>query len=225
MEYIDIQEVMDNVMMHPMLEDVTQDRILKYAIEFLKIVGIPNSFEEKVETIKVENYRASLPCDFYDMIQVKDTKTQICYRYTTDSFHLEHHKPDGPEYTYKIQGNIIYTSFKDRDITISYRAMKVNEDGFPMIYGEPAYVRALELYIKLQCFTILFDMGKLPLPVLQNLQQEYAWAVGQAQSSLVIPSFDRMESIANMWTTLVQRTTEHSRGFKSLGQKEFIRRH
>ena len=94
-----------------------------------------------------------------------------------------------------------------------------------LIYGDSAYLRALELYIKLQCFTILFDMGKIAQNVLQNTQQEYAWAVGQAQNSLIIPSVDRMESITNMWTTLIQRTHEHRNGFRYLGKKGILRKH
>lgn len=38
-----------------------------------------------------------------------------------------------------------------------------------------------------------------------------------------MPTMDQMESISNMWTQLLQRSNEHSKGMKSLGRKEYIR--
>jgi hypothetical protein len=37
----------------------------------MRIVGMPNMFIEKTEELKIEDYRAQLPCDFYQMIQVR----------------------------------------------------------------------------------------------------------------------------------------------------------
>ena len=127
--------------------------------------------------------------------------------------------------TYKIQNSIIYTSIKEGDIEIAYRAMRVDNEGYPLIPDDSSFIQALELYIKKKVFTILFDQGKINQAVLQNTQQEYAWAVGQARSSLSIPTIDQMESISNSWNTLVQRSAEHRRGFKTLGTKEYWRQH
>ena len=38
-----------------------------------------------------------------------------------------------------------------------------------------------------------------------------------------MPTIDQMESISNMWTQLLQRANEHSKGMKSLGKRELIR--
>ena len=92
-----------------------------------------------------------------------------------------------------------------------------------MIPDNSSFIRALELYIKKQCFTILFDMGKIDRFVYNNVCTEYAWAVGQAQSDLVRPSIDEMEAITNSLNTLVTRVNEHSRGFVNNGVKEKIR--
>ena len=84
-------------------------------------------------------------------------------------------------------------------------------------------MRTLELYIKMEEFTTLFDMGKIPPAVLQNTQQQYAWSAGQLQSEFTIPSQSEMESISRMWNTLIQRTSEFDNGFSSLGNKEYIK--
>ena len=66
-------------------------------------------------------------------------------------------------------------------------------------------------------------MGKITPAVLQNTQQNYAWLAGQLQSEFTIPSQSEMESISRMWNTLIQRTNEFNTGFKSLGDREYLK--
>ena len=101
----------------------------------------------------------------------------------------------------------------------------VDEDGYPMIPDNAAFINALELYIKQRYFTILFDKGKLDHKILQNTQQEYAWAVGQAQTSMISPTVDQMQAITNSINTLIPRVNEHRRGFKDNGTMEKWRAH
>lgn len=227
--YISIRQVLDDLLDHPLLQDLSLERAVNYAIHFIQIVGVPNEFEEKTALIDIKDYRGCLPCDYYDMIQVRTYKEgEYCprvFRYTTDSFHHSPKKEDSDTWdlTYKLQNSIIYTSIKEGTIEIAYHAIKVDKEGYPMIPENSSFIQALELYIKKKVFTILFDQGKINNAVLQNTQQEYAWAVGQAQRDLTMPTIDQMESISNMWTQLLQRSNEHSKGMKSLGRREYIR--
>lgn len=223
-EYISIRQILDNLLEHPLLKDLTLERVVHYTVKFMQIVGMPRLFEEKVTIVKIENYRAVLPCDYYQMIQVRKHKTNEAFRYSTDNFHLGNHQ-GSLDNTYKIQGNIIYTSLKDGEIEVAYRAIAVDNEGYPALPDNGIFTTALELYIKKRRFTTLFDEGKISAAVLQNVQQEYAWAVGQCQSDLVRPTIDQMESIANSWNTLIPRTTEHSRGFATNGSKQIIKMH
>ena len=108
-------------------------------------------------------------------------------------------------------------------MSVSYKAIPVDKDGFPLLIDNPVFLKALEAYIKREAFTILFDMGKIAPTVLQNTQQSYAWLAGQLQSEFTIPSQSGMESISRMWNTLIQRTSEFNNGFSSLGNKEYIK--
>ena len=227
--YISIKQILDDLLDHPLLQDLSFERVVDYTVHFLQIVGVPNEFEEKTALIDIKDYRGCLPCDYYDMIQVRTYKEgEYCprvFRYTTDSFHLSSKKEDSDTWdlTYKLQNSIIYTSIKEGTIEIAYHAIKVDKEGYPMIPENSSFIQALELYIKKKVFTILFDQGKINNAVLQNTQQEYAWYVGQAQRDLTMPTIDQMESISNMWTQLLQRNNEHSKGMKPLGRREYIR--
>lgn len=223
-KYISIRQILDNLLVHPLLRDLSLERVVNYTVDFIRIVGMPRLFEEKVAILNIKNYRALLPCDYYQMIQVRKHKTNESFRYSTDSYHLGNHQ-GSLDNTYKIQGNIIYTSLKDGELEVAYEALAVDEEGYPVLPDNSSFTRALELYIKKQWFTIQFDLGKITAAVLQNVQQEYSWAVGQCQSDLVRPTIDQMESIANSWNTLIPRTSEHSRGFATNGSKQTIKIH
>ena len=229
MTYTNIKLIMDSLTKHPLLEDIPFEVVVDYAVDFIRLVGTPPYFLEKTQEIDIVDYRGELPCDFYQMIQVrtKDLKNRtIAFRYSSDSFHMSKHKPTYIEYTYKIQGNCIFTTVEKGKIEIAYEAMPIDEDGYPLIPDNSAYSRALERYIKLQWFTILFDTGKIALNVLQNAQQDYSWAVGQAGTDLIRPTIDQMQVITAMWNKLLPDTDNNfRRGFIHEGTEEHIIKH
>ena len=225
--YISVKQILDDLLDHPLLQDLSLERAINYAVHFIQIIGAPNEFEEKTALVDIKDWRGCMPCDYYDIIQVRtygEGDNSKVFRYSTDSFHYSPNKDsDTKELTYKLQNNIIYTSLKEGTIEVAYHAIKVDNEGYPMIPENSSFIQALELYIKKKVFTILFDQGKINNAVLQNTQQEYAWYVGQAQRDLNMPTIDQMESISNMWTQLLQRANEHSKGMKLLGKRELIR--
>lgn len=227
-KYISIKVVLDNILDHPMLRDVSFERAVNHTINFMRILGCPRMFEEKVSLVNISNWRGALPCDFNDIIQVRthsscDRKNYRVFRHTTDSFHMSDNKQDSFDLTYKIQGNVIFTSIKEGTIEIAYNAFAVDSDGYPMVPDNSTFIRALELYIKKQCFTVLFDLGKITTQVYNNVCQEYAWAVGAAQSDLIRPTIDQMQSITNSLNTLISRVSEHKYGFVNNGSAEMIK--
>lgn len=213
MNYISIRQIMDDLLADDMMKGLSLERAVNYAVEFIRVVGLPNAFEEKVEKIKIENHRGVLPCDFYEVVQVKDCKG-LEYLSTETPFDSR------VLLTYKIQGNVIITSVRETELLFAYRAHKVDADGFPMIPDNGSFPRALELYIQKRYFTILFNSGKVSRDVLQNTQQEYAFYVGQASNDLVRLSIDQMQSLTNMWTSLLQRHHKHADGFATINAPE-----
>ena len=227
-KYISLKQVLDDILDHPMLKDVSFERAVNYTVHFMRIVGCPRMFEEKTALVEIENYRGQLPCDFNDIIQVRthsscDRKNYGVFRHATDSFHMSDNKQDSFDLTYKIQGNVIFTSMKEGTIEIAYNAFAIDSDGYPLIPDNSSFISALEFYIKKKHFLILFDQGKISQSVYNNVCQDYAWAVGQAQSDLIRPTIDQMQSITNSLNTLIWRVTEHKSGFVNNGSAEMIK--
>lgn len=225
-KYISLKQILDNILDHPMLKDVSFERAVNHTINFIRIVGCPRIFEEKTATVEIEDYRGVIPYDFNDIIQVRmhncNNDNYKVFRYSTDNFHMSENKKESFDLTYKIQGNIIFTSIKNGTIEIAYNSFAVDSDGYPLIPDNSSFINALELYIKKKYFTILFDTGKITPAVYNQVCQDYAWAVGQAQSDLIRPSLDQLESFTNSWNTLIQRTNSHSNGFRYNSVKEKI---
>lgn len=227
-QYTNVRIILDKLLRHPLMRDISLETAVDYTVDFMRIVGVPSMFMEKTEVIQIEKYRAMLPCDYYQMIQVRSTKGgQFAFRYSTDTFHMseckDHCGREFADLTYKIQGNMIYTSIEKGEIELSYEAIATDSEGYPLLPDNSSFTRALELYIKKQWFTTLFDLGKISPVVLQNVQQEYAWAVGDCQSEFNRLSIDKAESFYNSWRTLILRDTEHRTGFRNNGAKEKLK--
>lgn len=228
-QYTNIRRILDELHRHPLLSDLTLEQVVSYIVSFIGIFGMPKLYQDKEEVIHIENFRAILPCDLISINQIKECKTGVCLRSMTDNFMPREHYDKNVGYkvhqelTFKTQGQVLYVSFKTGDISISYKSIPVDKDGFPLLIDNPVFLKALEAYIKREAFTILFDMGKISPAVLQNTQQQYAFLAGQLQSEFTIPSISEMESIKNSWCTLIQRTSSFNDGFKNNGNQEYLK--
>lgn len=234
-KYTNIRIIMDRLSRHPMLKDIPFETMVDYTVDFIQLVGCPAMFEEKTATLHVEDYRAKLPCDYVNMIQVRCIHPSgplrhkhLSYRYASDSFHMTSgkNKPlvgKETDLTYKVQGCVIYTSTRVADIEIAYEAIATDDEGYPLVPDNPVFFRAIEMYIKKQWFTMLFDTGKIQPNVLNQTLQDYAWAVGQCENEFHRLTLDKAESFFNSWRTLLERSSEHKRGFLNDGVKEYIK--
>ena len=212
---------MDDILDHPMLQDLSFEMAINYAIEFIKIVGMPAAFESKVDYLTVEEYVTSIPIDCYQIVSLKREGDTLTLTTSTSAYGNSIKHTAVPSYT--IRGNQIRTSFKEGSLEISYMALPVDNFGYPTIPNIASYIRALELYIKKKWFTILFDLGKLNVSIYNNVKQEYAFAVGQAQNELTMPTLDEVEAFTNMWTSLLPRYSANKLGYSTLGSREIKR--
>lgn len=220
--YVSIKEILSRLMRNPLLQDVTLESAIQYVLDFVACMGLPNIYADKVTTICIDNFRGILPCDLIAINQVRLASNGACLRAMTDSFNGTHPEDKG-ELSFKTQGSVIFTSFKTGDVELSYKAILTDDDGLPLLPDNPVFLKTLELYIKKEWFTILFDMGKISPAVLQNTQQEYAFKAGQCNNEFMIPSVSEMESITRMWNTIIPKVSEFNKSFRHMGDREYIK--
>ena len=219
--YVNIREVLSRAMRHPLLTDLNLETAIQYTLDFIACMGLPKTYVDKYAVIDIEEFRGKLPCDCVAINQVRECKTGACLIGMTDSFNGTH-REDRSVKSFKTQGCLIYTSFKTGQIEVSYKAIPTDDEGLPLLPDNAIFLKTLELYIKKEWFTILFDMGKISPAVLQNAQQEYAFKAGQCNNEFMIPSVSEMESITNMFNQLIPRVNEFNKGFRHLGDKEYL---
>ena len=220
--YVNIRTVLDRLLKHPLLSDIDLETTIQFVIDFIAVMGLPNIYIDKQATIHIENFKSILPCDLIAINQVRLAKNGVCLRAMTDSFNGTHSEDNG-ELSFKTQGSVIFTSFKTGDIELSYKAIPTDDDGLPLLPDNPVFLKTLELYIKKEWFTILFDMGKISPAVLQNTQQEYAFKAGQCNNEFMIPSVSEMEAFTRMYNTLIPRVNEFNKSFRHMGDREYIK--
>lgn len=248
-QYTNIKRVLDDITEHPLLRDVTLDQVVRHTIRFISIHGYPKLYQDKTETVDIEDFRGLLPCDLISITQVKDLDTGICLRSMTDTFTpgmRQHPKEESKdllnnitslqgeyippmkkhmeELSFKTQGRILFTSFPQGKVDVAYKSIPVDDDGFPLLIDNETYLNALELYIKVKVFTVKFDTGKISAGVLSNAQGEYAWAAHLLQSEMTLPSVSEMESLTRYLNTMIKPVTHFDDGFKGLGDREYRRK-
>lgn len=158
--------------------------------------------------------------DPYKQLRRRNRHPAPPYMDGMDRWHDHPHHKHGTEMSFKTQGRIIYTSFPEGSVELAYKAIPVDEDGYPLLIDDENYLAALEAYIKVRVFTIKFDTGKITGPVLQNAQTDYAWLSAQLMDTFTIPSMSEMETITRMWNTLIDHRHEFEHQFKELGKNE-----
>lgn len=251
-QYTSIRRVLDDLLDHPLLRDLTLEQAVRYTLRFISLHGYPALYQDKTATVDIKDFRGLLPCDLISIIQARDLDTGLYLRSMTDTFTLgqspspiEHSHPkdllnnvDFPkdiyippikenreEVSFKTQGRIIFTSFPEGKVEIAYKAIPVDGEGFPLLIDNETYLNALEAYIKVKVFTVKFDTGKLQAGILSNAQTEYAWASHLLQSEMTMPTVSEMESLSRYMNTLIKSTTHFDNGFKNLGDREYRRRY
>lgn len=220
--FVNIREILSRVTAHPMLKDVNLEQVIRHTVDFISIMGCPLFYEDKEVDVKVEDYRALMPCDLVSIIQVKDKHTGVCLRSMTDTFNPRKMNYN-IEPAFKTQGNVIFTSFRTGELTISYKAVPVDNSGLPLLVDNSNFLKALELYIKKEVFGVLYDEGKIRDGVMSRTERQYYSAAMECEKEFIMPSMSELQSFTNMWNTLIPRVTEFDNGFTDLGNREYLR--
>lgn len=226
-EYINIRELLSRVLRNKLLQEFTLEEAIQYVLDFIGIFGFPKLYEDKEADIPICEYRGKLPCDLISIDMVKDCKTNIPLRSMTGAFNpggkYYHHLKHEPQF--KTQNRTIIVSFPEGMVHIAYKAIPVDDEGMPLLINNAKYLKALELYVKCQMFTALFEEGRITDKVLYHAEQEYGWAAGQLAEEFKTPSESEMESITNMLNQIIPRRDEFMHRYERLGNREFIRVH
>jgi hypothetical protein len=218
-KFTSIMSVWDRCLQHPLLHDITLEQVIQYVSLFNSLFNMSNLYTTKYEIVDVEEFRAKLPCDLVSIIQVKDCKTGLCIHKMSGTF------MNDSDLVYKTQNSILYTNVPECCLEIAYKAIPVDEEGYPMVLDNEKYLNALYEFIKTKMFTTLVETGQMNPNLLGISQQEYAWAAGQLQEELNTPSIAEMEALSNAHNKLIMENNQFEEGFSRYGEHQHLNVH
>lgn len=233
--YISINSVLSRTLNSPMMEGITEAQVATYVADCMKLIGAPMSYEDKVAIITIENNRGELPCDILYIQQTRKVGSNghlDPMRYASDTFHSAYHEIGSPDFvemasnydnTYSLNNGMIYTSFKEGTLQMSYKGLKTDEDGLPMIPDDVKFEKAIEEYIKTQYYRIQWELGKIPDKVFQKAEQESMWYIGAANTRAQLMTIDQAETFRAAFTKILQNTTAAKKYFQDHGRQEYIK--
>lgn len=229
---VSVGTILWRVLRHPLALDLTYDQAAEFAIEFIRLIGAPLSYLDVVsEPLILSDYKVAIPNNIIDIRGVKYNATNndsindgIAMRYATDLYHTD---PEhcSTEYTYIVQNCILTASVKDGCIKISYKAIALDEQGYPLIMDNESVRMGLEYYILHRHIEPLWSMGKIPDKVFQYYSQQRDWYIGQASSSLIIQGPDHLESVMRGLNRILIQDNAFENFYRNFGQKERLKKY
>jgi len=221
--YISLKEVIYRLKRHPLLSHVEIGDIAYDAMDIINLVGTPLIYESKVKFLDIEEFRTALPCDFLYIISAGKIVNEMVSPLSTGTSTRAGNEPcinaNGFNTleigTYSIKRGYMYFEFETGTVEVNYKAVALDEDGYPMIPDNVSLIKAIEEHVKVQHFRMMVDMQEMPEGPLRRAETEYAWYIGQAQGTLLMPDLDEMESIKNSLIRIVHETSEHDNGFRN----------
>ena len=123
--------------------------------------------------------------------------------------------------TYKLGEDYIFTNqgFKDGYILMAFEKYPFDCNGYPLVPDNEKVKQAVKWYLQLKLDYKAWRMGQITDKVYNKTEQEYMWYVGAAQSSMLMPNLDEMESWKNMLRKFIVPDTAHHNGFTSLSRR------
>ena len=55
--FVNIRVVLDRLLRHPLLTDLNLETAIQYTLDFIGVMGLPNVYVDKVETVDIKEYR------------------------------------------------------------------------------------------------------------------------------------------------------------------------
>lgn len=229
---ISIGNILWKVLKQPIVQDLKYEDAAEYAIEYLRLIGAALSFEDRIERIKLSNYKGLLPVNLINIrgIQYSDSECEggIAMRYASDIYHTNIQNDNNSlsncqEYTYITQNNVVTTSMKDGWINISFSALATDEFGYPLIPDNESFKVGLEYYIIHRTLEGLWSMGKITDKVFQYYEQKRHYYSAQATNSMTIKNMDQMETMFNALNRMIIDVNPQQTFYKNFGIKEIIK--
>lgn len=222
MQVLTIRDIMSRLQMNPLMQDIGINSVAIYIKDFISVgdINIVKSYNKHIATI-VDN-KVQLPddCDTVDEAYFCDEDglsdlffkdNQLTYSFSST---IARGTSEYGKYSYNRRGNFLFFEHDDSDerkVEIHYRAMPVDDAGFPTLFYDGSLLQAIENYIKYRYFTILVENKQMDQGMAIKAEQNYVWYLGQFKNKRIFENPEAAEAVMNAlftFTNTRSRTTD-----------------
>lgn len=123
---------------------------------------------------------------------------------------------------YKLNGDYLFTNFRNGFVEMQYKAYPVDDFGMPMVPDEIRFIKAVEWYLisRMDYKRWRSSRNAADQRIWESSDQQASWYIGSARSKALKPTLAQMESIKNMILRSIPKINEFATGFKNTGTIE-----
>lgn len=229
-----IKSVIYNIIGLPFMTDLSEEQAMHYAYDLIRLMKMGFMLNQKVEDVEIVNYKALLPDKLVTLRGVRYYSDKECISYEPmhydsdifqSDFHCNEYREDpNCDITYTLNNNYIITNRKEGYVNVSHYAINLDDEGYPMIPDSRSFEQAIEYYIMQKHLFGLRALGKVSRDFYEEIKQEYAFYIGQAESDLKLAGMDHWDTAMKGINRFIQDKGAARKGFKGLYKEERIKR-
>jgi len=226
--YTTIKTIMENIN-----RDVEYDSelniydVAEWAWKAMDLIGAKVSLSQEETIIDIEDYRGVLPDDYKSIISVRG-KNNINMITSSDDFMKTNNSNALGSMavgTYKIDHKTIFVDLKDGELQIAYNAIRLGDDGFPLIPDETRYTDAVASYIIYKMDYRRYRIGLISRTIYEESKVRWFYQCKSAFNKMVTPNVDKAEQMRKQMSKMIDNRQAHNSGFRTLGIETINKRY
>lgn len=127
------------------------------------------------------------------------------------------------ELKYSIKPGYVVTNISDGYIKLSYDAIPIDADGYPLVPDMMSYIEALYWYIVKKLFWGMLIRGTIKQELYDSSCRSWNFYCKQAYGDSMMPNEDEMESISNQWNKLIPELRSGDSFYSSVGSRQDLK--
>lgn len=212
---VSIDVIINKILKNPLAANLNPEEIIDSVISLIKLLNLNALYKIDYCFLDVKDYKARIPKPALSVKSVDfvlNNKRKVPMVVSTSGYRgTNQNEADRGRYTYYINNQMITTSFKEGKIFIIFNSIALDENNHPLIPDNESFLKACENDILVNLYSVMVDLGKLPMSSLQRVERERAWYIGQTQEHYQgFINEDHAESFARDWTRLFDNQDQHS---------------
>lgn len=225
--------------------EVSTGAIIEWSAEVLNKINVYSQLDPRYACIKVENYKAEIPCDLVylnyigkdgiqltkssggDIFNFIDTSDPKPYAYNERKMTnipfvngMNHRNKLGEQFIF--ENGWIKTSFKEGSLYIQYQAMPMDEDGFPLIPDHESFRDAIFWYIAHKIFYIRSISEDRFWRFYKDADEKWRYYVNQSGAEAMMPDLSTLENLKRNYISMIPKINSYSQFFSNLNNSPRI---